>query len=109
MRVWDISPRKLCANHLLGEHAEIHAIWNIITKRRKGFSKHPETERWRGKLKALYLRHKKVADEMARNGYNHKSSLNAKLATGKTKQTYLIDSIRDQKRILKSKRCKCRI
>jgi hypothetical protein len=25
MRIWDIEPRKLCRNHLLGEHRELHA------------------------------------------------------------------------------------
>lgn len=31
MRIWDIPPDKLCRNHLLGEHNELHAIWNILT------------------------------------------------------------------------------
>ena len=30
MRIWDISPNKLCDKHLLGEHRELHAIWVII-------------------------------------------------------------------------------
>ena len=109
MRVWDISPKLLCVNHLLGEHAEIHAIWNVITKNRKGYSRHPETLRWKGKLKALYLRHETVADEMKRRGFSHRSILDLKLATGKKKQTDLIDSTKVQKRILKRKKCRCQI
>lgn len=27
MRIWDLSPKRLCRNHLLGEHRELHAIW----------------------------------------------------------------------------------
>lgn len=45
MRIWDISPGKLCKNHLLGEHRELHAIWTVITENKKGYSKHPETIR----------------------------------------------------------------
>jgi len=57
MRVWDINPEKLCRNHLLGEHREIHGIWSILTKGKKGYANHPETLRWKGRLKALYRRH----------------------------------------------------
>ncbi|MFA4973493.1 MAG: pyrimidine dimer DNA glycosylase/endonuclease V [bacterium] len=109
MRVWDISPKKLCASHLLGEHVEIHAIWSVITKNKKGYSRHPETNRWRGKLKALYLRHETVAEEMQRRGYNHKSKLNQKLATGEGEQRYFLNSPQEQKEILRKKKCACRV
>ena len=64
MRIWDISPDKLCRNHLLGEHSELHAIWVILTKGKNGFSNHPETLRWKNKLKALYLKHEIIVKEM---------------------------------------------
>jgi hypothetical protein len=107
MRIWDISPQKLCRNHLLAEHRELHAIWNIITEKRKGYSKHPETLRWKGKLKALYLRHERLAKEMKKRNYNHKSPLSRKLATGKARQDTYIDSPKTQFRILRNKKCKC--
>jgi len=50
MRIWDIAPEKLCRNHLLGEHRELHAVWAILTKDKKGYSRHPEVLRWKGKL-----------------------------------------------------------
>ena len=109
MRVWDISPKKLCANHLLGEHVEMHAIWNIITGNKKGYAKHPETQRWRGKLKALFLKHAEVAAEMQRRGYHHQSELDPALATGRERQGALIDSVQEQKRLIKRKGCACRI
>ena len=69
MRIWDISPKKLCRNHLLGEHRELHAIWSILTKNKKGYARHPETLRWKGKLAALYSRHKMLVEELKnRNG-----------------------------------------
>jgi hypothetical protein len=109
MRIWDISPKKLCRNHLLAEHRELHAIWKILTENKKGYSRHPETLRWKGKLKALYLRHEKLVQEMGRRGYNHKSPLSKRLAKGKSKQDIYIDSPRMQIKILKGKRCKCKI
>jgi len=109
MRIWDISVKKLCRNHLLGEHRELHALWNIIIENKKGYSNHPETLRWKGKLKALYNRHEQIVKEMKKRGYNHKSPLDPSYATGKEKQDKLIDSIEEQIQILKNKKCKCKV
>ena len=109
MRIWDIEPNKLCRNHLLGEHRELHAIWSVITKNKKGYSLHPETLRWHGKLKALYLRHEKLVKEMNLRGYNHFSPLEKKLAQGKSKQNIFIDLPKHQILILKNKGCKCTV
>src|SRR4030043_1401536 len=108
MRIWDISPEKLCANHLLGEHGELHAIWSILTNNKKGYSRHPEVIRWRGRLKALYLRHQILVKEMGNRGYRHNSPLLKKLATGKAKQDLQVDSYEDQIRNLKGKECGCK-
>ncbi|MCF7908292.1 MAG: pyrimidine dimer DNA glycosylase/endonuclease V [Candidatus Omnitrophica bacterium] len=109
MRIWDIPPKKLCRNHLLGEHRELHAIWSILTKNKKGYSRHPETLRWKCKLASLYLRHNKLVAEMANRGYRHKSDLDRKLATGSKKQCIFIDSYKEQVKILKRKNCGCKI
>ena len=109
MRIWDISPKRLCRNHLLGEHRELHAIWSVLTKGKKGYSRHPETLRWKGKLKSLYLRHAELVKEMKRREYNHKSPLPAKLAKGASKQTTFVDSYKDQLKILKKKHCGCNV
>ena len=109
MRIWDLSPTTLCRLHLLGEHRELHAIWSILTQDKKGYSLHPETIRWRGKLKALYNRHEELAKEMNDRGYNHQSPLNQKLAVGKSKQDLFVDSIPDQIKNLQLKHCKCKI
>jgi len=109
MRIWDIPPEKLCRNHLLGEHAELHALWSIITKKKKGFSHHPELLRWKGKLKALYQRHEELVAELKKRGYSHQSPLNKKLAKGKAKQERYLDSPKKQLAILKRKDCGCRV
>ena len=109
MRIWDIQPKKLCRNHLLGEHRELHAIWAIITEKKRGYSHHPETLRWIGKLNALYSRHEKLVKEMQRRGFNHNSILEKRLARGSSKQNVFVDSIENQIKILKAKGCNCEI
>jgi hypothetical protein len=109
MRIWDIAPEKLCRNHLLGEHRELHAIWAVITGNKKGYSRHPETLRWQGKLKALYLRHESLAGEMLARGYRHQSPLDKRLAKGAGSQDSFINTIQQQKIILKNKKCACRV
>jgi hypothetical protein len=109
VRVWDIPPGKLCRDHLLGEHRELHAIWVILTKKRKGYSRHPETLRWKGKLRALYTRHGKLVKEMRKRGYKHRSNLSSKLATGSKRQCAYIDTPKVQINILKRKRCGCKV
>jgi hypothetical protein len=108
MRVWDISPKKLCRNHLLGEHNEIHAIYSIISNNKKGYSNHPEVKRWEGKLKALYKRHQMVVNEMRKRGYLHKSPLDPKMAKGLDTQNRLLNTKTEQMRILQNKSCECR-
>ena len=107
MRIWDISPKKLCRNHLLGEHRELHAMWTVITEEKKGYSKHPETLRWVGKLNAMYSRHEDLVEEMINRGYKHKSPLDKRMAVGKTRQDVFIDFPSRQIQILKQKGCNC--
>ena len=107
MRIWDISPKKLCRNHLLGEHRELHAIWSVLVNGKQGYSRHPETLRWKGKLKALYGRHEALVSEMAARGYRHLSPLAKRQATGSAKQTIYVDRLRKQLVILRNKHCQC--
>lgn len=109
MRIWDIPQEKLCRQHLLGEHRELHAIWSVLTKGKRGYSRHPETMRWRGKLRALYLRHAVIVNEMERRGYKHQSVLDKRMASGRRSQTDFVNSRKEQLRILKDKKCGCRV
>jgi hypothetical protein len=107
MRIWDIPPAKLCRNHLLGEHNELHAMWNILTQGKTGYSNHPETKRWQGKLKSLFTVHEAIVQEMLARGYNHKSPLDKKFATGKLIQDEFVDPVERQIELLKQKGCHC--
>lgn len=108
MRIWDLPPDRLCRKHLLGEHRELHAIWSILTKDKKGYAHHPETRRWKGKLHALASRHQNLVQEMTRRGYKHRSPLDGRLATGEKQQTEFVDPPEKQKQILRNKKCGCR-
>src|SRR5574342_1375794 len=103
MRIWDISAKRLCRNHLLGEHRELHAIWSVIVNGKKGYSQHPETLRWKGKLKALYGRHEALVVEMRNRGYRPRSPLAGRDATGSARQTLYVDAPSKQIVILRNK------
>ncbi len=109
MRIWDINAKDLCRKHLLGEHRKLHGLWNILTKHGDtgGYSNHPETKRWVGKLSALHARHEMLVKEMTKRGYNHKSPLDKNLAKDTKKQDVFINTIEEQKEILHKKPCEC--
>ena len=109
MRIWDLDPSILCRKHLLGEHLELHSVWTVLTQNKKGYSKHPETLRWVGKLKALFVRHDNLVLEMKKRGYNHHSDLDKKLATGEGFQHIFIHTPKEQLEILKNKNCECNL
>ena len=102
-----MEPALLCRAHLLGEHRELHGLWNILTQGKVGYSRHPETLRWKGKLAALHRRHEALVAEMARRGYAHASPLDPALATGSAEQDAFVDPPEEQVRILAAKPCGC--
>jgi hypothetical protein len=107
MRIWDLPPRLLCRQHLLGEHRELHAIWTVLTRNRKGYSRHPETLRWKGCLRALFRRHEALVLEMARRGYDHQSPLDPRRARGSALQRVYVDPPARQRVLLRRKGCPC--
>jgi len=109
MRIWDLEPERLCRQHLLGEHRELHALWVILTNGKRGFANHPETRRWRGKLKALYLRHESLVAEMGRRGFRHATPLTEAEATGRELQDEYKDTPAQQVRLLQERGCGCRV
>lgn len=107
MRIWDLDPSRLCRQHLLGEHAELHGLWNVLTEDKAGYREHPETQRWIGKLGALYRRHQALVEEMEARGFDHKSPLDPAKATGKAIQDAYVDTPEAQVEILRGKGCGC--
>ena len=75
VRIWCLPVKLLNRQHLLGEHHELHCIYNVITKNLKGFANHPQTNRFRHRLGMLVDQHLQQVVEMQRRGYNHRSPL----------------------------------
>ena len=76
MRVWIIHPGYLSRQSLLGEHSEIHALYSVIRGKKRGFARHPETQRWTDSLNLLVLRHELISKEMELRKFQHNSPLN---------------------------------
>ena len=107
LRIWDLPPQRLCRAHLLGEHRELHGLWNILTADKAGYRRHPETLRWEGRLAALYARHAALVAEMEARGYRHASPLDERLATGRAAQDVYVDTPEAQVELLRAKQCEC--
>jgi hypothetical protein len=116
VRIWDrIPPDSLCRSHLLGEHRELHGLWNILVRvesgedpSKIGYAAHPETRRWFGHRRALYDRHEVLVAEMLARGYNHQSPLEAGPGTATGDGADKPAEIDDQRAILSAKGCDCR-
>jgi hypothetical protein len=107
LRIWDVDPALLCRSHLLGEHRELHGLWNILVHDKVGYSQHPETKRWVGKQRALFDRHEALVAEILKRGYQHHSPLDSSLATGSNIQDIFIDPPERQLELLREKPCDC--
>jgi len=72
MRMWLCKPEILCQKHLCGEHLEMHMFVGTLREGKKidGYLKNNLFE-----PRFLHQRHKDLADEMIRRGYNHKTPL----------------------------------
>jgi hypothetical protein len=102
MRIWDINPGYLNRQSLLGEHCELHAIASILTNSKIGYSRHPETIRWKGYGWALTQRHRLLAAELLLRGLCEKSPVNMQSGEGRWPAVY-IDEPGRQFELLKKK------
>jgi len=116
VRIWDrIPPSSLCRSHLLGEHRELHGLWNILLRIESGedpsevgYAAHPETRRWIGHQRALYDRHEALVGEMLARGYNHRSPLPGVIDSEISGEAAVPPEIDDQRAVLRAKGCDCR-
>lgn len=102
MRIWDIDPGYLNRQSLLGEHRELHAIVSILVNGKKGYSRHPETLRWKGCGWALKQRHRLLAAEMSLRGFTDSSPVATRKGKGEWPRTF-IDGPSRQFMILRAK------
>lgn len=105
MRNWNINPKLLCRQHLLGEHFEIHkAVGNLrhsgkwtISLTNKGFLE-PQN---------FLKRHNQLIKEMIKRGFKHNSPLEIKELKLPMGKVDIKKSIKDLKN--RCKECKKRI
>lgn len=71
-RMWMVNPKKLCRNHLLGEHKELHQLIGSLNKgkRVKGHIEKGQVE-----IHNIKKRHDQLVKEMLNRGYKHLSPL----------------------------------
>lgn len=63
MRMWMISPKILCTNHLLGEHSEIHKHRHVFVKGWK-ITKRVEVDNVQIEPRSMKIRHDELVEEM---------------------------------------------
>ncbi len=103
MRVWDIHPGYLSRQSLLGQHAEIHALFAVIEGKKRGYAQHPETRRWKDKLNRLKNKHDLSVLEMKLRGFNHASPFAAGRDHDSCRTLDYVDTPFDQINILRCK------
>ena len=100
MRMWNINPKKMCNQHLLGEHVECHMFVGTLNK---GIPVKGYLDKGLLEIHNLRKRHDQIAKEMGRRGMKH----NSKLSKFKEIKMGKINS--KQNMIELNKRCKeCR-
>ena len=72
MRMWMVDPRRMCSQHLLGEHVELHMLVGSLRKGRSltGFVANGLIE-----VHSVRARHAQLVREMKRRGFRHRSPL----------------------------------
>jgi hypothetical protein len=72
MRMWMVNPSKLCRQHLLGEHNEVHMLAGSMNKLRsiQGFIDNKLVDPMH-----VTARHNALAKEMESRGYHHGSPI----------------------------------
>lgn len=72
MRMWMVDPKKMCRQHLLGEHVECHMFAGTL---RRGISLQGYFDHNCFEPKSLFTRHEALAGEMKKRGFRHTSPL----------------------------------
>jgi hypothetical protein len=99
-RMWMVNPKKLCRNHLLGEHKELH---QLIGSLNKGKSVQGHIDKGQVEIHKIKKRHTELVEEMKKRGYCHFSPL----ADFKYSKAGKINILENEKELIR--RCKeCR-
>lgn len=72
MRMWQVNPKWMCHQHLLGEHRELHALAGTLLK---GTSIQGYIDNNLVEVQNIIKRHEALVKEMTVRGYKHKSPM----------------------------------
>jgi len=72
MRMWNVNPKMMCNQHLLGEHVECHMF---VATLNQGKSVKGYLDKGLLEIHNLKKRHDELSKEMKKRGMNHKSKL----------------------------------
>lgn len=70
--MWNINSKKLCRQHLLGEHKELHQLVGSLNKKKSVLG---HISKGQVEIHNIRKRHSELVKEMKRRGYSHKSPL----------------------------------
>jgi len=72
MRMWNVNPKKMCYQHILGEHVEMHMFVGSINK---GITLDGYINTGLVEIHNIRKRHDELVEEMLRRGIKHNSPL----------------------------------
>jgi hypothetical protein len=70
--MWNVNTKKMCRQHLLGEHKELH---QAVGSLRKGRSLEGHIKKGQLEIHNIRARHVQLVQEMKARGYKHNSPL----------------------------------
>lgn len=107
VRIWRVPVELLDRQHLLGEHVELHVIFNAIQKEengiKAGWQHHPQTIRFKGHIGMLIDRHNQQIEEMENRGYKHNSPLVVGKDISPESYTYSLEECMEDMEVLYSR------
>ena len=79
MRMWNVDPKKMCREHLLGEHLEMHMFLSTIRvgKSLEGYLKKHLVE-----VRNICARHDELVEEMLSRGWKHTTPIPEEVEKG---------------------------
>ena len=75
MRIHFVHPKFLSDALLEEEHDFLHRLFDALSEGEKGSIDHPDLFRYRGRRGQLYIRHRKIAEELGIRGLPHETFL----------------------------------
>jgi len=75
MRIHLVHPKFLSNQLLEEEHDFLHGLFDALSEGEKGGIDHPDLFRYRGRRGQLYIRHRKIAEELGVRGLPHETLL----------------------------------